>query len=95
MFISLFQHISKVINDKIKCSHSIHTLIIIPKTAYDLFLKLRKPVYKRDRSSCDDGGVEMSWMGLGNAVGALPVEFEVNCVRCGDFLISEGLGQCH
>lgn len=86
---------NKVINDKIKCSHSINTIMIIPRASYDLLLKLKKKVYNRAKSSCDVGAVEVSWTGLGNAVGALPVECEMNWFRCGDPFISEGLGQCH
>jgi len=70
-------------------------LIIIPTAAYDLLPKLKKMVCNRVESSCDADAVERSWAVLGNAVGALPVEFEVNCVRCGDPFISAGLDQYH
>ncbi|KAF4788705.1 hypothetical protein TURU_158101 [Turdus rufiventris] len=47
----------------------------IPTAAYDLLLKLKK-LCNRVNSCCDVGAVEMRWMGMGNALGFLPVEFK-------------------
>lgn len=77
-FVPLHQHINRVINDKIKCFHSVHALIVMPTEAYDLLQKLQK-LCNRDNSCCGVGAVEMGWMGMGKALGALPVELKVSC----------------
>lgn len=89
LFISQHQHANNVINDKMRCSHSVHTLIIIPGAR--LVTKTQKKWCTMETSPAV---ILVLWRcdGLGNAVGALPKDPTVSCVRCGAPLGC--LGQC-